>query len=69
MKVHPLFKSFLSFKGNARGCIYTEALNGIPNNLLIPFASVYMLALGVNDAQIGLILSVGWVCQLILAII
>jgi MFS family permease len=68
MKVHPLINSFLSFKGNARGCIYTEALNGVPANLVAPFASVYMLALGVNDAQIGLILSIGWACQLILAI-
>ena len=68
MKVHPLLKSFISFKGNARGCIYTEALNGVPATLLAPFASVYMLALGINDAQIGLILSIGWACQLILAI-
>ncbi|MBI9048891.1 MAG: MFS transporter [Anaerolineaceae bacterium] len=68
MKIHPMFKTLINFKGNARGCVYTEALNGIPNSLLAPYVSVYMLALGINDEQIGLWLSVGWVFQLIMAV-
>jgi MFS family permease len=63
-----MLKTLVNFKGNARGCVYTEALNGIPNSLIVPYVSVYMLALGINDAQIGLLLSVGWVCQLVMAI-
>jgi MFS family permease len=36
---------------------------GIPFNLFIPYASIYMLALGVNDAQIGTIASLGLLIQ------
>ena len=41
--------------GNARGCVYTEPLWGIPYNLFVPYASIYMLSLGLRDTQIGLI--------------
>jgi MFS family permease len=68
MKLHPMLRTLLNFKGNARGCVYTEALNGIPNSLLVPYLSVYMLALGLNDQQIGAWLSVGWIFQLIMAV-
>ena len=36
----------------------------IPYNLYAPFVSVYMLALGLTDSQIGLIASVGLACQI-----
>ncbi|HCS40030.1 MAG TPA: MFS transporter [Anaerolineaceae bacterium] len=68
MKIHPLFHSLVNFKGNARGCVYPEPLNAIPVNLYAPYVSVFMLALGVTDAQIGLTVSVSWAVQLILAI-
>ena len=68
MSLHPLFKSLKEFKGNARGCVYPEPLNGIPYNLYAPYASVFMLALGVSDVQIGLLASINWVCQLVLAV-
>lgn len=68
MKTHPLFHSLVNFKGNARGCVYPEPLNAIPVNLYAPYVSVFMLALGVTDAQIGLTVSVSWAVQLILAI-
>ncbi|KAF0107100.1 MAG: putative major facilitator superfamily transporter [Chloroflexi bacterium] len=68
MKVHPLFNSLIQFKGNARGCVYSEPLNGIPCNLYMPYVSVYMLALGVTDTQIGLTVSISMVFQLILAL-
>jgi MFS family permease len=42
---------------------------GIPYNLFIPYTSVYMLALGVRDAQIGLIASLGLVIQTVFALI
>jgi MFS family permease len=56
---HSSIATLRSFRGNARGCVYTEALWGIPYNLYAPYVSVYMLALGLTDAQIGLITSIG----------
>ncbi len=68
MKVHPLVKSLLNFNGNVRGCVYPEPLNGIPYNLYIPYVSIYMIALGVSNSQIGLIVSISWTFQLVLAL-
>jgi hypothetical protein len=68
LKTHPLIKSLLHFSGNARGCVYTEPLWGIPYNLYIPYASVYMLALGLKDTQIGLITSIAWGMQIFWAL-
>jgi MFS family permease len=60
---HPLFATLRNLRGNARGCVLTEPLWGIPFNLYAPFVSVYMLAFGLSDSQIGLITSVGLVLQ------
>lgn len=68
MKVHPFIRSLVNFKGNARGCVYPEPLNAIPCNLYAPYASVFMLALGVSETQIGLTVSISWCVQLVLAI-
>ncbi len=61
---HSLFRTLRELRGNARGCVYTEPLWGIPYNLYAPYFSVYMLALGLTDAQIGLITSIGLVFQI-----
>ncbi len=63
MKTHPLVATLKSLQGNARGCVYTEPLWGIPFNLYAPYVSVYMLALGLVDSQIGLITSVSLIGQ------
>ena len=68
MSVRGMFSSFKEIRGNARGCIYTEPLNGIPYNLYLPYTSVYMLALGLNDAQIGLVVTINWISQLLMAV-
>jgi MFS family permease len=60
---HPLIHTLKNLCGNARGCVYTEPLWGIPFNLYSPYVSVYMLALGLTDAQIGLIASIGLMFQ------
>lgn len=57
--------SLRSLKGNARGAVFTEALWGIPFNLYAPYVSLYMLKLGLDDEKIGLIISIGLVCQII----
>jgi len=41
---------------------------GIPYFLYIPYASIYMLALGLSDKQIGLIVSISWGFQVFFAL-
>ena len=69
MKNHSLITTLKSLRGNPRGCVYTEPLWGIPYNLYAPYASIYMLALGLSDKQIGLIVSVSLGFQIILALL
>ncbi len=69
MKKSSLIASLKLLTGNARGCVYTEPLSGIPYNLYAPYISVFMIALGVSDRQIGLILSVTCVVQLLFGLL
>ena len=55
-------------RGNVRGVVYTEPLWGIPYGLYAPYASIYMLALGLTDSQIGLITSIGLLFQIFWAL-
>ena len=68
-KNHPLIQTLRELKGNPRATVWTEIMFGIPYNLFIPFFSVYMLALGVTDQQIGSIASMGLVAQVFTALI
>ncbi len=69
MNQHSLISTLKSLRGNPRGCVYTEPLWGIPYNLYAPYISVYMLAVGLSDGQIGLIVSISWGVQIILALL
>ncbi|MEO7908601.1 MAG: MFS transporter, partial [Roseiflexaceae bacterium] len=69
MKNHSLITSLKNLTGNPRGCVYTEPLWGIPFNLYAPYVSIYMLALGLSDTQIGVILSISWGFQIIMALL
>lgn len=66
---HPLFRTLRELKGNPRVAVLTEMMFGIPYNLFAPFFSVYMLALGVTDQQIGTIASLGLVVQVFSALL
>ena len=66
---HPLIDTLIHLKGNPRACVYTEPLWGIPFNLYTPFFTVYMYALGVNDRQIGILLSLGMFFQVFAALL
>ena len=66
---HPLFTALKNFKGNARGVVFTEPIWGIPYNLYAPYVSVYMLALGLTDRQIGIIISIGLAAQTLMALV
>ena len=69
MKDHSLVTTLKSLRGNPRGCVYTEPLWGIPFNLYIPLASLYMVALHVTYEQIGLIAGIGTGFQVIMALL
>lgn len=62
---HPLVRTLRLLTGNARACVYTEPMWGIPFNLYAAYMSVYMRELGLKDSQIGLIVSVGLFFQII----
>jgi MFS family permease len=66
---HPLFQTLRELKGNPRITVLTEVMFGIPYNLFMPFFSVYMLALGVTDPQIGSIASLGLIVQVFTALL
>jgi MFS family permease len=58
-----LIRALKGLRGNQRACVLTEPMWGLSMNLCLPYASVYMLALGLQDIQIGLLASVGMVSQ------
>ncbi len=68
-KTHPLFATLFSLRGTPAVSIYTEPLWGIPYYLYVTYASLYMLALGLNEAQIGLLASFGLACQIFFTLI
>jgi MFS family permease len=63
LRSHPLLQTLRELKGNPRATVLTEIMFGIPYNLFAPFLSIYMLALGVTDQQIGSIASLGLFLQ------
>lgn len=66
---HPLVESLVGARGNPRAGMYTEPLWGIPFHLFAPFASVYMLALGLTEQTIGLIATIGLALQMVTSIL
>jgi len=64
-KKHPLIHTLLTAKGNPKVLLLMEPLWGIPFHLIAPFTALYMQALGISDIQIGILLSVGTVIQVI----
>jgi MFS family permease len=69
MPKNPLLKTLSELKGNPRACVYTEPLWGLSMNLCLPYASVYMIALGLNDAEVGLIATIYMLSQVVFAFI
>lgn len=64
-----MIDTLIHLEGNPRACVYTEALWGIPYNLYLPYVSVYMLAFGLHDSEIGLISSIGLFVQIFVSFI
>jgi len=66
---NPLLKSLAGLKGNGRACVYTEPMWGLSMMLVLPYASVFMLALGVKDEQIGLLATISMLSQMVFGLL
>lgn len=66
---HPLIHTLRTLKGNPRACVYTEPLWGIPHTLYTPYMALYMRALGMSDAQVGLIATITTLIQVVFALL
>jgi MFS family permease len=66
---NPLIHSLVNLKGNQKACIYTEPLWGLSMNLCLPYASVYMLNLGLRDSQIGFVTTVYMLSQVVFGLL
>jgi MFS family permease len=66
---NPLITTARSLTGNPRACVYTEPLWGLSMMLCLPYASVYMLALGISDIQLGFITTIGTLSQMVFALL
>ncbi len=66
---NPLLSSLLSLRGNGRACVYTEPMWGLSMMLVLPYASVFMLALGVHDEQIGLLATISMLSQVVFGLL
>ncbi|HSK67992.1 MAG TPA: MFS transporter, partial [Candidatus Limnocylindria bacterium] len=62
-----LVHTLVSLEGNARWCVWTEPMWGIPYYLYIPLMSKYMEALGLSPLQIGVVATVFVVSQMTFA--
>ncbi len=61
--------TLLGLRGNGRASVYTEPLWGLSMMLVLPYASVFMLALGVHDAQIGLLATISMLSQVVFGLL
>lgn len=64
-----LWRSLGSLRGNQRACVFTEPMWAIPYQLFLPFASLYMSALGLTDAGIGAVAALGLAAQFFWALL
>lgn len=69
LRKNPMVDVLFTAKGNELPCMLTEPLWGIPYNLYLPFASMYMVCLGLNPLQIGVTQTVFLLSQVIFAIL
>lgn len=64
---HHLLRTLVELRGNPRACIYTEPMWGLSINLCLPYATVYMLTLGMSDVQVGVVTSIYMFSQMVFA--
>ncbi|MBE5800194.1 MAG: MFS transporter [Clostridiales bacterium] len=64
---NPMIAALAGMKGNARACLWPEPLWGVPYNLYLPYASLFMAALGLSPSEIGYVASINIVSQVVFA--
>lgn len=64
-----LWSTAAHLRGNPRAAVWTEPMWGLSMALVLPYASVYMLALGLHDQQIGLLATVGILSQTVFGLL
>lgn len=64
-----MIRTLVTVKGNGRACLWPEPLWGIPYNLYIPYASLFMVALGLTPAEIGYVASINIIAQVIFSLL
>ncbi len=64
-----LVDTLIHLRGNARACVYTEPLWGVPVTLFMPLAAKYMQALGLSELQIGVVATTFLLSQMVCALI
>ena len=57
------------FRGNARACVFTEPMWGIPYHLYVTYASLYMVALGCSAEQVGIVTTVGLASAMVFSLL
>ncbi|HAA25510.1 MAG TPA: MFS transporter [Ruminiclostridium sp.] len=67
LKKHQLLRTLVELRGNPRACVYTEPMWGLSMNLCLPYATVYKLALGLSEVQVGIVVSISLFSQMIFA--
>ncbi len=68
-KTTHIIDSFKTLKGNSRVSVICEPLWGIPNVLYTFYLSLYMKEQGITDAQIGYLISIGFIASIIFSMI
>ncbi len=68
LKSHDLVSTFTQLEGNPKWSLITEPLWFIPYSLFSPFATLYMTYFGITSAQIGIIISVGFLLQVVFSL-
>ncbi|WP_156224752.1 MFS transporter [Pseudactinotalea suaedae] len=66
---NPMIATLLNLRGNGRASVYTEPMWGLSMMLVLPYASVFMLALGVRDTQIGLLATISMLSQVVFGLL
>jgi len=64
-----IFTPLFALRGNPRYAVFTEPLWGIPHTLYAPFFALFMFSLGVEDAYIGILVTVGLIVQMIASVL
>lgn len=62
-----LLHTLFNLKGNPRAAVYTEPLWGLSVSLALPYATVYMLALGMDDVKVGIVTAISMLSQMVFA--